>query len=143
MQSKLLNDGKRRTRAIIFDTDDAVVEGLERFARDNRLQGAHFTAIGAFRNAILFYFDWETREYQKIPVDEQVEVLSLIGNIAEMDGKPKVHTHVTLGRHDGSTRGGHLKEAHVRPTLELILTEEPEPLRREHDPETGLTLIRS
>lgn len=141
MQSKLLNDGDERTWAVVFDKGDAVMEGLKRFAEENGLQGAHFTAIGAFQDAHLYYFDWESKEYQDIPVEEQVEVLTLAGNVSRTDGKTKVHAHVVLGRRDGSTRGGHLKEAHVRPTLEVVITEEPEHLRRTHDEETGLSLI--
>lgn len=126
---------------MVFDTGDAVVEGLRRFAEENDLRGAHFTAIGAFRDATLYYFDWETKEYQDIPVHDQVEVLTLTGNVSRMDGKPRIHAHVVLGTREGNARGGHLKEAHVRPTLEVVLTEEPDYLRRHHDEETGLALI--
>ena len=99
------------------------------------------TAIGAFRDVTLGYFDWQTKKYQKIPVNEQVEVLSLIGDIALNEGKPAVHAHVVVGRSDGSTRGGHLVEAHVRPTLEVIVDESPAYLKKRHDPESGLALI--
>ena len=142
MQTKLLNDEHERTWALVFAKGDAVMENLQKFAEQNNITGAHFTAIGAFQDADLYYFDWNTKDYQDIPVREQVEVLTLAGNVSRKDGKPKVHAHVVLGRADGTTRGGHLKEAHVRPTLEVILTEEPEHLRREHDEETGLALIR-
>ena len=79
---------------------------------------------------------------ERIPVKEQVEVLALVGDIALQEGKPKLHAHVVLGRRDGSACGGHLLEARVRPTLEVIVTESPAHLRREHDPVTGLALIR-
>lgn len=141
MKSKLLNEAREKTWALVFDAGDTVMEGLTRFARENDLRGAHFTAIGAFQSATLYYFDWESKEYQEIPVEEQVEVLTLAGDIAEKDGEPKVHAHVVLGTRDGSARGGHLKEARVRPTLEVILTEEPAHLVRRHDDETGLALI--
>ncbi len=141
MKTKLLHEDEQRTWALVFAIGDATVEELTRFARVEGIEAAHFTAIGAFSDAYLYYFDWETREYTDIPVHEQVEVLSLVGNIARKDGEPKVHAHVVLGRPDGSTRGGHLKEAHVRPTLEVILVEEPEYLRRTHDDATGLALL--
>ncbi len=99
--------------------------GLKQFAERMKLGAAQITAIGAFREVTLGYFDWEKKEYQKIPVNEQVEVLSMIGDVAQEQGKPKVHVHVVVGRSDGTTRGGHLMEAHVRPTLEVILTESP------------------
>jgi predicted DNA-binding protein with PD1-like motif len=142
MRSKLLNEDRERTYALVFDKDDEVMGELERFARDNRITAAHFTAIGAFSRVVLGYFDWERKDYERIEVAEQVEVLSLVGDVALQDGVPKVHAHVVLGRRDGSACGGHLLEARVRPTVELILSEPPNSMRREHDPETGLALIR-
>ncbi len=144
MKSKLIHEhGGERTYAVIFDTGDEVAGGLAEFARSNGLSAAHFTAIGAFQDVTLGYFDWQRKGYQKIPVREQVEVLSLIGDVAQgEDGTPKVHAHVVVGRSDGSTRGGHLLEGHVRPTLEVMVVESPAHLRKRHDPETGLALIR-
>ena len=142
MRHKVLGEGESRTIALIFDRDDEVISSLERFAQERGLDAAHFTAIGAFSRAMLGYFSWEQKDYLKIPVDEQVEVLMLAGDIALQDGKRKVHAHAVLGRRDGSTVGGHLLHAHVRPTLELMLTESPAHLQRAHDPETGLALIR-
>ncbi|HET6528719.1 MAG TPA: PPC domain-containing DNA-binding protein [Balneolaceae bacterium] len=143
MKSKFIQkeSQKAKTQALIFSTGDAVVSELIDFAGNKGLKSAYFTAIGAFSEATLFYYDWESREYQEIPVNEQVEVLSLMGNITESDGKPKIHIHVTLGRVDGSVIGGHLKEAKVRPTLELFLSEGSEKLQRTHDEKTGLALI--
>jgi uncharacterized protein len=143
MRSKLIHehDGER-TFALIFETGDEAMAGLQEFARQQQLGAARFTAIGAFQEATLGYFDWQTKDYRKIPVREQVEVLSLVGDIAQQNGEPTVHAHVVLGRSDGTTRGGHLLEAHVRPTLEVILVESPEHLIKEHDPESGLALIR-
>lgn len=143
MKSKLLNEADERTFALIFETGDEVVSLLKQFATEHKPRSAHFTAIGAFRDVVLAYFDWDTKECKKIPVDEQVEALTLAGDIAwGDDGRPAVHTHVVVGRSDGSTCGGHLMEAHVRPTLELILVESPRHLERKHDPRTGLALIR-
>ena len=70
-----------------------------------------------------------------------MELLSLIGDIALRDGEPQVHAHVVLGRRDGTTLGGHLMEAKVRPTLEVILSESPAHLRRTVHDESGLPLI--
>ena len=112
MRSKLIHehDGEK-TYALIFETGDEAMAGLVDFAGKNKLGAARFTAIGAFRDVVLGYFDWESKQYKKIPVREQVEVLSLIGDVAQQDGEPKVHAHVVVGRADGSTRGGHLVEA--------------------------------
>jgi predicted DNA-binding protein with PD1-like motif len=143
MKSKLIHEEHgQRTYALIFETGDEAMAGLKQFAETMKLGATQITAIGAFRDVTLGYFDWEKKAYQKIPVNEQVEVLSMIGDVAQQDGKPKVHVHVVVGRSDGSTRGGHLMEGHVRPTLEVILTESPQHLKKEHDEESGLALIR-
>jgi uncharacterized protein len=132
----------RRTFAIVFDTGDEVAAGLLAFAREHEIAGAYFTAIGALRDVTLGYWRWETKHYERIPLREQVEVLSLAGNVAlAPDGAPKVHAHVVVGKSDGTAHGGHLLEGHVRPTLEVMLVESPRHLRRTHDPATGLALL--
>lgn len=98
MRTKLLNDHGERTFAVIFDTGDDPVAGLTRFAEENKLAASAFTAIGAFSEAVLGYFAWEKKDYERIPVKEQVEVLALVGDIALQDGKPKLHAHAVLGR---------------------------------------------
>jgi uncharacterized protein len=142
MKSKLLAGAKERTFALIFDTGDEVASGILHFAQENHVTASHFTAIGAFKEVILGYFEIDKKQYKHLPVQEQVEVLSLLGDIALEKGEPKLHAHVVVGMFDGSTRGGHLIKAVVRPTLEVILTESPAHLRREFDEASGLALIR-
>jgi predicted DNA-binding protein with PD1-like motif len=141
MRVKLLSDSGERMFAVIFQTGDEPVAGLTAFALEHKLKAASFTAIGAFSEATLGYFEWEKKEYERIAVAEQVEVLALLGDITLQDGKPHLHAHVVLGRRDGSACGGHLLEARVRPTLEVIVTEAPAHLRRRRDPDSGLALI--
>lgn len=141
MKAKLIHAGDERTWAVVFDTGDEFTSGLLKFARENGLGGSRLTAIGAFERATLGYFDWEKKDYVKIPLEEQGEVLSLVGDIALLDGEPKLHAHAVVGQRDGTTRGGHVLEAHVRPTLEVMLTESPRHLQKRHDPETGLALL--
>ena len=141
MKSKLINDGEQKTFAIIFDPGDDVVENLTAFANETKLKATQFTAIGAFSDAMLGYFDFEIKDYKKIPVNEQVEVLILAGDIAIYEGKAKIHAHVVLGKSDGSTIGGHLLDAHVNPTLEVILTESPGYLKRKSNESIGIPLI--
>lgn len=144
MQAKVLNEQHgERVFAVIFEIGEDPVAGLTRFAEQENLSASSFTAIGAFSEAMLGYFDWEKKDYERIPVREQVEVLALVGDIAvQAENKKKVHAHVVLGRRDGSACGGHLLSAKVRPTLEVILTESPSYLQRFHDPKSGLSLIR-
>lgn len=141
MKSAVLNADAQTTWALVFDKGDEVVSTLRAFARDQRLAAAQFTAIGAFSAVSLGYFERERRDYRRIRLAEQVEVLSLLGDVAAGDDGPAIHAHVVVGRSDGSAYGGHLLEGTVWPTLELVLTESPAHLRRRVDPETGLALI--
>ena len=141
MRWKKLDPGPPGIYAVVLATGDEVVSELGRFIREQNIDAGALTAIGAFQNAVLGYFDWETKQYKRIPVEEQVEVLSLIGDVAVSEGAPTLHVHAVLGKRDGTTVGGHLLEARVRPTLEVTLTEPPGFLRKRKDPETGLALI--
>jgi uncharacterized protein len=143
VKSRLLSqDSDQRTFALVFDKGDEAKKGLTSFAAEQKTHAAQFTAVGGFRRAVLGYFDRDEKTYLKIPVDEQVEVLSCVGDIAvKPDGSPEVHAHVVVGRRDGTTRGGHLLEAEVWPTLEVLIRDVPRYLRRVHDDETGLALI--
>ena len=142
MQSKLIRNGDTRTYTVVFETGEEVVEGLLQFARQNDLSAARFTAIGALSGATLAFFDPEKKDYEEIPVEEQVEVLAMAGNVARHEGEPKVHAHMITGRRDGSTIGGHVMEAYVRPTLEVMITEEPGHLQREMDEASELPLLQ-
>ena len=142
MKTTLLADGPHeKTYALIFDKDDEVIGELTAFARTRRITAARFTGIGAFREVTLAYFDRAARRYRNIPVREQVEVLSLAGDVALDGDEPRVHAHVVVGKADATAHGGHLVEGRVWPTLELVLTESPRHLRRRSDAETGLALI--
>ena len=141
MRSFSLNGPIERSWMLVFKAGDRFSSELDLFARRAEVSGAHFTAIGGFQRATLGYFLVDERRYQDIDIDEQVEVLSLIGDIATLDGVPKIHAHAVVGTRTGETRGGHLQEAVVRPTLEVVLTETPAHLRRTFVPEFGIALI--
>jgi len=141
MKYKLIHDGPQKTYAVVFDPGDEVVSGLVGFAEHHGLSASQLTGLGAFSDVVLGFFDLETKDYERIPIDEQVEVVSFVGDIALKDGKPKLHPHVVVAKRDGSAWGGHLLEAHVQPTLEVIIIESPAHLRRQTDEATGLPLI--
>ncbi len=142
MRARRLSQGPHgRTFALVFDRGDEALAELADWCEAEGVTAARLTGVGAFSEATVAWFDWEAKEYRDIPVKEQVELLALNGDVAEQDGSPAIHIHVVLGRHDGTTRGGHLRAATVRPTLELVLDEVPAHLRKRHDEESGLALI--
>lgn len=142
MNAKLLRDGSERTFALVFDTGEEVVAALLRFASKEKLTGAHLTAIGAFQRVTLGFFDPAKRAYKSIFIEEQVELLSLVANIARNDeGEAKLHAHVVVGKADGTAHGGHLLEALVRPTMEILVVESSEHLRRRMRADLGAALL--
>lgn len=141
MESKLLNDGQEKTYALILQYGDEVMASLKQFAQDNKLYGCRFTAIGAFSQTEVGFFDFATRDYVPIRFEEQMEVLSMVGDITLYEDKPQVHAHVVLGSRDGSARGGHLLKGMVHPTLEILLTESPLWMKRRMDAQSGIPLI--
>jgi predicted DNA-binding protein with PD1-like motif len=141
MKAKVVEDADVVTYVVVCDPGDEAVSALAQFARSEDLEAAQITGVGAFERATVGWFDRAARNYRRIPVDEQCEVLSLIGDVAEGQDGPVVHVHVVLGLSDGTTRGGHLLEARVFPTLEVIVTETPARLRKVLRPDIGIALI--
>jgi len=143
MKSQLVAaNGGGRTFVLVLDPGEEAFAAISKFAEEKRLSAASLTAVGAFSRATVGWFSLPEKTYRNIPIDRQCEVLSVIGDIAlDDEGKPSLHMHVVLGLSDGSTRGGHLLDGSVQPTLEVTVTEAPAHLRRRRRPELGLALI--
>jgi predicted DNA-binding protein with PD1-like motif len=143
MKSQLVSDtADAQVHVVILDAGEEAFAALTKFANDKKLAAASLTAIGAFENATVGWFDLASKSYRKIEVGEQSEVLSAIGDVATGDdGRASLHIHIVLGLSDGSTRGGHLLAGTVRPTFEVVLTEVPSKLRRKKRPDLGIALI--
>ncbi|WP_420103591.1 PPC domain-containing DNA-binding protein [Bosea sp. (in: a-proteobacteria)] len=139
---QLGTQGGMRRFVVVLDAGEEAFESLTGFARHERLSAGSMTAIGAFQKATVGWFDLPAKTYREIPIDEQSEVLSLIGDIArDENGRPSLHLHAVLGLSDGSTKGGHFIRGTVRPTLEVMITEAPTELSRRHRADLGIALI--
>jgi uncharacterized protein len=141
MKYKVVEDADVVTYVVVCDPGDEAVAALTRFARAERLEAAQISAVGAFEHAVVGWFDRAARDYRRIPVEEQCEVLSLLGDVAEGQDGPILHMHTVLGLSDGTTRGGHLLDGKVFPTLEVVVTETPAQLRKVLRPDIGVALI--
>ena len=142
MHVKMVNDQNgQKTYAVIFRKGDEILSGLTDFAMQYHVTDAHFTGIGAVSSATVGWLDLSRKIYHEIPVNEQVEVLSMMGDIATFNGKPVVHAHMVFGKHDGSTIGGHLWEANVNPTVEVFVTADDASLQKVPDDASGMKII--
>ena len=142
MQVQLLTRGEQTQQyAVIFYEGDEAFSGLQEFAEKYHVTSAHFTAVGAVSGATLAWFDPTRKMYKKIPIQGQHEVIGMSGDIALYQGKPLVHTHMVVGYPDGTTRAGHVLDAYVSPTLEVMVTVDEIAMNKRFDPATDLTLI--
>lgn len=143
MKAKVVSSSSAgKIHVLVLDPGMEAFAELTRYANEKGITAASLTAIGAFERAVVGWFDIGSKTYRKIPVDEQCEVLSALGDFAiGDDGKASLHVHVVLGLADGSTRGGHLLEGKVQPTLEVVITEAEACLRRRKRPDLGIALI--
>ena len=134
-------DGPTRTYAIIFAPGDEVLSGLQEFAVKYQVKSAHFTAIGDAKSAKFGWYDKSKKMFKVARIDAYAEITSLVGDIAMKNGKPVVHGHINLATEDGVVHGGHLLEAFIEPTLEVIMTVEPVELDKKLEPEFGINII--
>lgn len=146
MKAKLVAGGTTVTYVVVFDEGEEAFSALTDWAASEQLSAAQVTAVGAFERATVGWFDRAARDYRRVVINQQCEVLSLIGDIAigatdDETPRPQPHLHAVLGLWDGTTRGGHLLEGHVWPTLEVVVRETPAQLRKTHRPDVGLALI--
>jgi predicted DNA-binding protein with PD1-like motif len=144
VKAKQVAGGASVTYVAVLDEGEEAFSALSDWAVRHRVSAAQVTAVGAFERATVGWFDRAAKDYRRIEVAQQCEVLSLLGDIAlgpGDPGQPQPHLHAVLGLADGSTRGGHLLEGHVWPTLEVVIREAPAELRKTYRPDVGLALI--
>lgn len=142
MKSRSIKEGPERVFILILDPGEEAFNSITEFANREQIDGASITAIGAFSEAKVGWFDLAARKYKAIGVKEQCEVLSLMGDVAKGDdGNASLHLHAVLGLQDGSVRGGHFLSGLVQPTLEVTITETVTHLRRKKRADLGIALI--
>ena len=142
MKSKSVASGAERVFVLILDQGEEALKAIVDFAEKERIDGASVSPIGAFAEAKVGWFDLSAKKYKPIDVNEQCEVLSLMGDIAKGDdGRASLHLHAVLGLQDGSVRGGHFLSGSVRPTLEVTIRETVAHLRRKKRADLGIALI--
>lgn len=124
-----------------LDTGEEIESVLTEFLDRDVIHAGCFIAFGAFQRVQLSFFNVATREYRHTDIDRQVEVVSLMGNIARIDGEPTVYMHAIVTDEQAQIYSGRLTEGIVRPTLEIFVNSFLGELRRERDAETGLELL--
>jgi predicted DNA-binding protein with PD1-like motif len=142
MEFSAFGEPDSRRYLLRLDPGERLVESLLRFSKEQDIRGAAFRGLGAVRDAELGWFDLETKTYRSRTFSENLELLSLEGNVARSEGEPAVHVHAVCGRKDLGCVGGHLVEALCTVTVEVWMAESGFPLERVPDERFGLRLLR-
>jgi predicted DNA-binding protein with PD1-like motif len=141
MQFQRFGQGDRARYQLRFESGEKVAETFNAWLKAHEIGYASMTGLGAVSRATVSFWNAETKEYEQHTLKEQLEVVSLIGNVAIKDGAPFTHIHVGLGRRDLFIVGGHFNDATVHPTLEISLQPEPASVHRILDDSCGLYVI--
>jgi hypothetical protein len=123
---------------VSLQTGDLINESLRLIAVEENILNAWINGIGAIDNVKVGYMDVNNKKYQKRNFDEHYELLSLIGNITYKDGEPFVHTHVTFSNAEYNVFGGHLFDAKITATGEIVLSLTDSKIDREYNENIGI-----
>ena len=117
-----------------------IVQSLTVFCQEEEIRAGWISAIGTVRWASLGYFEQETQSYKRIPVEEEMEIISCQGNVSLKGDEPFVHLHISLSGPEGEMISGHLFESEIF-VGEFYLQEMEGPdLVRKPDSQSGLSL---
>jgi predicted DNA-binding protein with PD1-like motif len=132
-------------KRVIFakmEPGEDVLGAIEDVARKHGVQSGQLSLIGAISQAKLGYYHRESAKYRDFTVDEDVEVVSCIGDISTHEGNLVVHAHMIVADEKGKCWGGHLLPGcTVSVTIELVIIETEIELIRKRDDMTGLNLL--
>jgi uncharacterized protein len=124
-----------------LDPEEEIVTALASFCEANRIDAGTVSGIGSARHAVIAFFDRDRREYESMTIEEDTEIASLTGNVALKDGKAFLHLHATLASRRFQVFAGHLMEARVASTTEVVIRPAEGWIQRAFDPQSGLYLL--
>src|SRR5215210_2221786 len=138
MKTKRTEDGF----LVVLDVGDEIIESLKRLAAAERIGEASLTGLGAIRDAILGYLDIDQKQYLKREFGpNSMELVSLVGNLALLDGEPVAHCHAVIGDREMRVYGGHLFQAVASVTVEIYLRIYEGEVARQFDPNSGANVV--
>lgn len=126
-----------------LEQSDDILTTLREFSNAQRLRACFFEGIGSLYKAVLGHYDFKgTKTYKNETFDEDLEILTLSGNVSTMNQQSLPHAHVTLGRRDFSVIGGHLEEGSLANMVEVRMNKLPGKLLKARDKDVGLNLLQ-
>ncbi|MBI5223655.1 DNA-binding protein [Candidatus Micrarchaeota archaeon] len=129
------------TVIVRLDDGDEIVESIKKICKEEKIQSAHVSAIGAAKKVEISHYNTIEKKYNVIKLQGMLEIVSLSGNVSILNNEPNAHLHIILSMEDYSTRAGHLMKAEAYPTCEIVILPLGAKIERVHDDKTGLNLM--
>lgn len=130
------------TFVVRLDRGEEIVEQVKALAEKEQIKLASVQALGAVNDFTVGVYNTETKVYASNRFQGAFEIVSLTGTIDTMDGQGYLHLHMSAGDSQGRVFGGHLNEAHISATCELVIRCIGGEIDRAYDERTGLNLFR-
>ncbi len=125
-----------------IDKGEEIVAQVLELAKREHIALASVQALGAVNRFTAGVFDTQKKQFAGHTFEGCFEIVSLTGTLTTMDGKPYCHLHMSAGDEQGHVFGGHLNEAFVSATCEMVVLPMAGQVERAFDEETGLNLFR-
>lgn len=124
-----------------LERGEKVIETLKDFCTKNKIRCGYFFGIGALGKAELAHYIVENKKYTSKIFKQPLEIVNMAGNITRMNNEVYLHCHITLSDEEMKAVAGHLKEATIAATCEIILVKLNASISRKFNDFIGLNLL--
>lgn len=135
----ILQDDK--TYILSVEKGEELIQVLREFCQENQIEAAAFNALGAAGEVEIAWYDVKAKQYIKSVMQEDLEIVSLTGNISKLGNDYIVHGHGVFSNKEMETKAGHVNRAVISGACEVTLYRFKGTINRAYDEETGLNLI--
>lgn len=125
-----------------MDKGEEIVESIKELAKKEKIKLGSVSGLGAVNKAKIGLFNVNTKEYYSVDLSGDMEIVSLTGNISQINGEVYLHSHIALGDTEYNVKGGHLNLAVISATGEIIIDIIDGDVDREFNDDVGLNLLK-
>ena len=131
-----------KTIVMRIDKGEEILTQLKAMALKENVQLASVRALGATNDFTVGVFKVEEKKYYANHFTGDFEIVSLTGTISTMNGEYYAHLHMSAGDAQGRVFGGHLNEAIISATCEMVVEVIDGQVDRAFSEEVGLNLFK-
>lgn len=135
------NSYNLQTSILVFEKGEDIISGIKKYCRNNNIDGGWLSGLGAVSKAEVAFYDLNRKKFIQKEIKEEMEIASLIGNVATFENDIATHIHVVLSDKNMKPLAGHLISATVAATCEIRMEVFDQPLKRKYNNHIGLNLI--